>query len=58
MGTIVNITAYSGKNSPEFLKHLEAVQVCVKHKLSYPEETMEYFKGCVGGENLEDIKHE
>ena len=51
----MNVKAYSGQGSPEFVKHFSAVQFCVKNELSYPEETVEYFKGCFDGDDLDDI---
>lgn len=59
MSTSLNITAFSGKNSPEFQKHFKAVKFCVEHGLSFPAETSEFFKGRVGlEENLEDFQPE
>lgn len=55
MSVSLNITAYSSKDSPEFQKHYKAVQFCIENKLSFPKETSEFFKGKVGGDDLEDI---
>lgn len=55
MSTSISITAYSGKNSPEFQKHFNAVKFCIENELSYPKETSEFFKGKVCGDDLEDI---
>jgi hypothetical protein len=58
MSASLNIKAYSDKNNPEFKKHLEAVEFCIERNLSFPKETSEFFKGKVGGEDLEDIRSE
>lgn len=58
MSTSLNVKGYSDKNNPEFLKHLEAVEFCIERNLSFPKETSEFFKGKVGGEDLEDIRNE
>lgn len=58
MGVTVTVTAYAGENSPEFKKHFKAVQFCIENELSFPKETSEFFKGKVGGSNLEDIRSE
>jgi|SRR6185503_688847 len=55
MSVTLNIKAFAGKNSPEFQKHLKAVQFCIENGLSFPAETSQFFKGKVGGDNLEDI---
>lgn len=56
MSHTLSITGYAGKKSPEFQKHYEAVQLCVKHGLSFPKETSEFFRGKICGENLEDFQ--
>lgn len=58
MSTSLNVTAYAGKDSKEFQKHYKAVKFCIENNLSYPIETSEFFKGKVGGEDLEDIKED
>lgn len=55
MGVSLNVQAFAGKNSEEFQKHYKAVKFCIENGLSYPKETSEFFKGKVGGDNLEDI---
>ena len=54
----MNVTAYAGKQSKEFQKHFKAVQFCIENKLSFPKETSEFFKGKVGGDDLEDIRED
>ena len=54
MSASVGIKGFSGKNSPEFQKHLSAVKFCIENELSYPKETSEFFKGKIEGGNLED----
>ena len=54
----MSVTGYSGIDNPEFQKHLEAVKFCIKNKLSFPKETSEFFKGKVGGDDLEDISED
>jgi len=56
MSTSLNIIAFAGKNSPEFQKHLKAVKFCIENELSFPIETSQFFKGKVGGDDLEDIR--
>ena len=58
MSTSISIHAFTGKENPEFKKHLGAVEYCIKHGLSFPKETSEFFKGQVGGDDLEDVKPE
>lgn len=55
MSVDLYIEAFAGKNSKEFQKHLRAVKFCIEEKLSFPEETSKFFKGRVGGDDLEDI---
>lgn len=54
MSTSLSIKAYSSKQSKEYQKHYKAVQFCVENELSYPKETSEFFKGKIGGFDLED----
>jgi hypothetical protein len=56
MSVSLNVTAYSSKESKEFQKHYNAVKFCIENKLSFPKETSEFFKGKLGGDDLEDIK--
>ena len=56
MSTSLSIVAFAGKNSPVFQKHLKAVKFCIENELSFPSETSEFFKGKVGGDDLDDIK--
>jgi len=58
MSSSLNITAYAGKDSAEFKKHFKAVQFCIENDLSFPKETSEFFKGKVGGSDLEEIKRD
>lgn len=51
----MSISAYSSRENKEFLKHYEAVKFCILHKLSFPKETSEFFKGHMGGDDLEDV---
>lgn len=55
MSVTLSVQAFSGKNSKEFQKHYKAVKFCLENSLSYPKETSEFFKGKVGGDDLEDI---
>lgn len=54
MSTSICIKGYSGKNSPEFIKHQKAVIFCIENDLSFPIETSEFFKGRIQGDSLED----
>lgn len=56
MSISIGITAYSGKDSPEFKKHYDAVKYCNENGLSYPKETSEFFSGKLGGDSLEDYE--
>jgi len=58
MSVSMNVTAYAGKESEEFQKHFKAVKFCIDNKLSFPKETSEFFKGKVGGYDLEDIRED
>ena len=58
MSTSLNVKAYSSTESKEFQKHFNAVKFCIENGLSFPKETSEFFKGKVGGDDLEDIKKE
>jgi len=58
MSASLNIKAYAGKDSAEFKKQLKAVKFCIENELSFPKETSEFFKGKLGGDDLEDIKPE
>lgn len=58
MSVSLNVTAYSSKESKEFQKHYNAVKFCIENELSFPKETSEFFKGKIGGDNLEDVKSE
>lgn len=51
----MNVQAFAGKNSEEFQKHYKAVKFCTENGLIYPKETIEFFKGKVGSDDLEDI---
>lgn len=52
----LSIIAYTGKTSPDFIKHLEAVKFCIERGLSFPKETEVFFKGKLNGDDLSDIK--
>ena len=56
MSTSLTVKAYSTKDNKEFNKHLNAVKFCLENELSFPKETSEFFKGKLGGDDLEDIK--
>ena len=56
MSVSLNVTAYSSKESKEFQKHYNAVKFCIENELSFPKETSDFFKGKIGGDNLEDIQ--
>jgi hypothetical protein len=58
MGVSLSATAYSSTESKEFQKHYNAVKFCVENGLSYPKETSDFFKGKIGGDDLEDIEEE
>mgnify|MGYP003442297048 CR=1 FL=1 len=58
MSVSLNVTAYSSKESKEFQKHYNAVIFCIENELSFPKETSEFFKGKLGGDDLEDISNE
>lgn len=51
----LHAVAYSDKSNLEYLKHYNAVKFCIENKLSFPKETSEFFKGKLGGDDLEDI---
>ncbi len=56
MSVSISVTGYTGKGNPEFKKHAEAVEFCIARKLSFPAETLEFFKDKkVAGENIEDL---
>ena len=42
MSVSLNIEAFTGKDSPELKKHLEAIKFCLKNDLSLPNETLNY----------------
>ena len=56
MSTSISIKAYSSTENQIFQKHLKAVKFCIENELSFPKETSEFFKGKLGGDNLEDFK--
>ena len=56
MSVSLNVRAYSSKESKEFQKHFNAVKFCIESGLSFPKETSEFFKGKLGGDDLEDIE--
>jgi len=58
MSISLNVRAYSSTENKEFQKHLDAVKFCIENGLSFPIETSEFFKGKVGGYDLEDIRRE
>jgi len=55
MSVSLKIKGYVGQDSPEFQKHFKAVKFCLENQLSFPKETSEFFKGKLGGDDLEDI---
>lgn len=54
MSVSLSVKAVSSKESPEFKKHLGAVEYCLKNKLSFPKETIEFFKDNFDGDSLAD----
>lgn len=58
MAVDLNAKAYSTTENKEFQKHLKAVKFCIENELSFPIETSEFFKGKVGGDDLESIKRD
>ena len=58
MSVSLNVKAYSSTENKEFQRHFNAVNFCIENKLSFPKETSEFFKGKLGGNDLEDIKPE
>jgi hypothetical protein len=58
MGASLKIKAFSGKDSKEFQKHYKAVKFCIENELSFPKETSDFFKGGLGGDNLEDYNND
>jgi hypothetical protein len=58
MSASVSIKAHASPESKDFQKHYKAVQFCIENQLSFPKETSEFFKGKVGGDDLEDLKPE
>ena len=58
MSVELNAKAYSTTENKEFQKHLKAVKFCIENELSFPIETSEFFKGKVGGDDLEAIKRD
>lgn len=56
MSVSLNAKAYSSTENKDFQKHLKAVKFCIENELSFPVETSEFFKGKVGGDDLEAIK--
>lgn len=58
MSTSIGIRAVSSTESKEFQKHFKAVQFCIENDLSFPKETTEFFKGKVGGEDLDVIRRD
>ncbi len=57
MSVYLSVNGYMGKNNSEFKKHYNAVKFCIENELSFPKETSEFFKGKVGGEDLEDYHY-
>ncbi|MBK8746682.1 MAG: hypothetical protein IPM04_02150 [Saprospiraceae bacterium] len=56
MSTTLSVKGYKTKESPEFKKHYKAVEFCIENELTFPKETSEFFKGKIGGEDLENIR--
>ena len=56
MSVTLSVNAYSSTENKEFQKHFNAVNFCIENKLSFPKETSEFFKGKLGGEDLESIR--
>ena len=58
MGVSLYVSAYANKSNPEFKKHYEAVLFCIERNLSYPKETIEFFKGVIDCYTIEDYNDE
>ena len=58
MSVSISINGYSSKDGQEFQKHFKAVKFCIENELSFPKETSAFFKGKIGGDDLEDVKPE
>lgn len=58
MSASLNVTAYSSTESKGFQKHFNAIKFRIKNGLSFPKGTSDFFKGKLGGNDLEDIKTE
>jgi hypothetical protein len=58
MSTSISIRAVASTESKEFQKHFKAVQFCIENDLSFPKETTEFFKGKVGGDDLDVIRRD
>lgn len=55
MSVQVIVKGFTGKEVPEFQKHFESVQFCIERELSFPKETVEFFKGKIEEEDLESF---
>ena len=55
MGTYLSVKGFASKDNEEYKRHFEVVKVCIKNKVSFPKETSDFFKGKIGGDDLEDI---
>jgi hypothetical protein len=58
MGASICVQGFSSKDNPDFQKHFKAVKFCIENDLSYPKETVEFFKGKIDGDNLDDFSRD
>lgn len=58
MGVSLSFKAYSGKESSEFQKHYKSVKFCIENELSFPIETVNFFKGKIDCGDLDDYERE
>ena len=58
MGVSLSFKAYSGKESSEFQKHYKSVKFCIENELSFPIETVNFFKGKNDCGDLDDYERE
>jgi len=58
MGASLNLTVRASVDSKEFIKHFSIVEMCAKHDVSYPKETLEFFDGAIDDGPLDDYDPE
>lgn len=54
----LSVIGYMGRNNVEFKRHYNAVKFCIENQLSFPIETSAFFKGKLGGDDLESIRRD